>query len=320
MKSSITRLLPILLAIVFAVSFSTSSAQEVSKTFSGVKKIKLSTSAGDCILKKGTGNDVQVNLSFTYPSDAFRPEMEMEGNTLVLKEDFNKRSVSGKSTWTLSVPENLEVSFNTGSGNLSVSNLAINVNSNSGSGDLDAENTNGKFKFNTGSGQAMLSGSKGDVEVNSGSGNITVSTSEGSLSLNTGSGDIKLTNLKAALSANTGSGDVSANQITLTSVSTFNTGSGDVEVRLSTSPLYNMSLNSGSGDAVLSYNGNKMEGTIIMTANKENGEIKAPFNFDKSEEINEKGDQIRIRKTAKLSDKDITIKIGTGSGKAVVEK
>ncbi|NJN41367.1 MAG: hypothetical protein HC811_03130, partial [Flammeovirgaceae bacterium] len=46
-------------------------------------------------LKKGPGTDVQVNLSYTYSDESFTPVMEQEGNTLILKEDFKKGSVSG---------------------------------------------------------------------------------------------------------------------------------------------------------------------------------------------------------------------------------
>lgn len=320
MKSLLYRASAILLTICFVSICTISQAQDVSKTFKGVKKIKLNTSAGDCILKKGSNADVQVNLTYTYSDNSFTPVMEQDGTTLTLKEDFNRGSTSGSSKWTLTIPENMDMTFNTGSGNLTVTDLTLEISSNTGSGDLDLQRTNGKFRFNTGSGNAKLEGSKGEVNINAGSGDITATAIEGSLSMNTGSGDIKLTDSKGSFSANTGSGDVTANKLTLADKSSFNSGSGDVEVSLATSPAYDMSLNSGSGDAILDFDGNKKEGTIVMTANKENGEIKAPFSFDKTEELNDKGNQTRIRKTAKLSEKDITIKIGTGSGKAVVEK
>jgi myo-inositol-hexaphosphate 3-phosphohydrolase len=80
-------------------------------------------------------------------------------------------------------------------------------------------------------------------------------------------------------------------------------------------------VNSGSGDATLDFGGNKIEGKVIMTANKKNGKIVAPFTFDKTEEVdNGNNDNVRIRKTVQLGTNDIEIKVGTGSGTAEIKK
>lgn len=297
-----------------------SNAQEVTKSFSGVKKIRLSTSGGDCILKKGSSEEVKVELTYTYSTEKFTPVMDKEGSTLILKEQFERGSTSGNSTWTLTIPQNMELDFNTGSGSLKGEGLTLELKSNSGSGNVELKNTDGDFRLNSGSGSVILIATKGDVSANSGSGNIEVDGADGEVKANVGSGNIKIYNAKGMFAANSGSGDVKVDKVILTDKSSFNSGSGDVKVALSEAPAYSLSLNSGSGDAILDFGGNKMEGTVVMTANKKNGEIRAPFSFDKTEEIEDGGNQVRIRKTAKLSDKDIQIKIGTGSGKAVVEK
>lgn len=296
-------------------------AQEVNKSFSGIKKIKLNTSGGDCILVKGSSNDVKVSLKYTYSKEKFTPVMEQEGSTLVLKEEFERGSASGESTWTLTIPQNMELDFNTGSGSLRGEGLTLELKGNSGSGNVDLKNTDGEFKLNTGSGNIELTSFKGEVSANCGSGNITVDgASDAEVKANVGSGNIKIYNATGRFSANAGSGSVKADKLILTDKSSFNAGSGDVKVTLAASPAHSLSVNSGSGDAVVDFSGNKMEGTVVMTANKKNGDIRAPFSFDKTEEIDDDGNQVRIRKTAKLSDKDIQIKIGTGSGNAVIEK
>ena len=295
-------------------------AQEVNKSFSGIKKIRLNTSGGDCILVKGSSDAVKVSLKYTYSKAKFMPVMEQAGSTLILKEEFERGSVSGESKWTLTIPQNMELDFNTGSGSLKAEGLALELKSNSGSGNVALKNTDGEFRLNSGSGNVLLAAIKGEVSANSGSGNIEVEGADGEVNANVGSGNIKIYNAKGMFSANSGSGHVKADKLVLTDKSSFNSGSGDVKVALAASPTHSLSVNSGSGDAVLDFAGNKMEGTVVMTANKKNGEIRAPFSFDKTEEIDDDGDQVRIRKTAKLSDKDIQIKIGTGSGKAVVEK
>jgi hypothetical protein len=56
-----------------------------------------------------------------------------------------------------------------------------------------------------------------------------------------------------------------------------------------------------------------------MKANKRNGEIAAPFDFDKVEEI-DNGNNTTIKKTAKIGSKNIDIKVATGSGTARISK
>lgn len=294
--------------------------QEVNKSFSGVKKIRLNTSGGDCILVKGSSNDVNVSLKYTYSKEKFTPVMEQEGSTLVLKEEFERGSASGESKWTLTIPQNMELDFNTGAGSLKAEGLTLELKSNSGSGNVDLKNTAGAFRLNSGSGSMELNSIKGEISANSGSGSIIVDgAADAEVKANVGSGNIKIYNATGRFAANSGSGSVKADKLILTNKSSFNSGSGDIKVTLAAAPLHSLSVNSGSGDAIVDFSGNKMEGTIVMTANKKNGEIRAPFTFDKTEEIDD-DDQVRIRKTARLSDKDIQIKIGTGSGNAVVEK
>jgi hypothetical protein len=112
---------------------------------------------------------------------------------------------------------------------------------------------------------------------------------------------------------------VEAENITLKEDGNFNTGSGDVEISLEAALDYDIELNSGSGDAVLDFNGQKIEGTIVMKAKKRGGDIRAPFEFDRVEEIEEGGD-IYIKKTKKLGNKDIDIYVGTGTGNAIIRE
>jgi hypothetical protein len=88
---------------------------------------------------------------------------------------------------------------------------------------------------------------------------------------------------------------------------------------LASAPAHDISLNSGSGDAILDFNGNKIEGLIVMKANKKNGVIKAPFDFDKTEEIEQGRDQVAIKKTTQRGTSDVKISIGTGSGVAQIK-
>ena len=305
---------PILMMLLFSLGI---NAQQIDQTFSGIEEIEISTGSSDCVLKKGSGSQINVKLNHTY-GDNFKPSVEKSGNTLKIRET-HQGSTRGNGTWTLTIPDGLEVKFNTGSGDFKAEDLDLELKLNAGSGDFSFRNMKGEIESNTGSGDLKLDGYEGEISANTGSGDMSVSQTSGEVALNCGSGDIALNSINGEIAANTGSGDVEAKSIILADESAFNSGSGDVFVGLSESPKHDISVNSGSGDSVLDFNGNAINGTVVMTANKRNGEIHAPFAFDKEEEI-DNGGNTTIKKTAKLGDGSVEIRVGTGSGDARISE
>src|SRR5579859_5146230 len=301
-----------LFATLLAFAISTAQSQKMSKTFSGIKKISLSTASGSCKLIKGTTHEVQVSVSYTYTSSDYQPVMEQEGGTLELREDFaQKGSYSGSSSWELTIPDNLEIRYNSGSGDFEANNMVVKLKGNTGSGDYHWRGVTGNSDINTGSGNIFIEDFHGDVDLSTGSGNVDISKSEGDVHANSGSGKIKLTGVKGKLSANVGSGDITGTDLALTGSGSFNSGSGDVSIKLASAPAHAISVNSGSGDALLDFSGNKIEGRVVMTVNKRNGKIVAPFPFDKTEELTDHGDDnVRIQKTAQLGTSTTEIKSG----------
>lgn len=308
-----------LLAFILIASISVAQEKKVEKSFDGVKSIDLSTAAGDCEILKGSGNTVKVNLTYTYDDEDFEPKMEMRGSILNLEEKFHANNTHGTSNWVLTVPDGLDIKFNTGSGDLAVKDLKGNINFNSGSGDGDILNFEGELKVNSGSGDFRFENVNGELKANSGSGDHRISDSELSAKANTGSGDVRVDDSKGGFKLNTGSGDVEAKSLTLIESGNFNTGSGDSEVQLNAALVEDIFVNSGSGDALLDFNGNKIEGNIVMTCKKKGGDIKAPFTFDKEEEY-EEGGQTYLKKSVTIGSKDIEIRVGTGTGTAEIRK
>ena len=315
-------LFSLILIAIFLMSCTTSQSQEektVEKSFEGIQSVDLSTASGDCEIQKGKGDVVQVRVVYTYDDDVYTPKMEKNGSNLNLEEKFKANNVHGTSKWELFIPDGLTIGYNTGSGDLVVSDLKGDINFNSGSGDAHAGDFEGELKFNSGSGDSYIDDVLGELKANSGSGDHHISDSKLTAKANTGSGDIELTNSKGGYKLNTGSGDVKAGGLTLSEKGSFNTGSGDVEVELSAALLDDISANSGSGDAVIDFNGNAIEGEIVMTCKKKGGNIKAPFAFDKEEEIEQNG-EIYLKKSVKLGSSDILIEVGTGTGTAEIRK
>lgn len=310
------------LVILFVVSCSYSHSQEektVEKSFDGISSIDLSTAAGDCVIKKGSTDDVKVKVTYTYDEDDFTPKMEKSGSRLGLEEKFHARNTRGSSKWELIVPDGLEIEFSSGSGDLALSDLKGEIDFNSGSGDAHIDDFEGELKGNSGSGDFHMKNAKGEIKINSGSGDHHISNSELIAKANTGSGDVEVNDSKGGFKLNTGSGDVEAGRVTLSDDANFNTGSGDVEIVLAAALVKDISANSGSGDAVIDFNGNTIEGKVVMTCKKRGGAIKAPFKFDKEEEIDQNGETY-LKKTANLGSSDILIEVGTGTGTAEIRK
>ena len=268
----------------------------MSQSFTGVDKLEMSVGSGDIILNKGNGNEVSFKLEHTFGED-YEPTIQQKGSKLVIKDPKGMRSYSGRATWEFIVPETFEIGINTGSGNIQISELMIDGGANTGSGNFD------------------LVKLEGELSVNTGSGNIKGEDVKGKYNFNTGSGNVGLRNVMAQLNANTGSGNVDVRDLALTGPSNFNTGSGDAAVSLSATAEHNLSVNSGSGDASLDFGGNNVEGTLVMSINKNRGKIKAPFDFDETEEIGN-GNSTTLKKTKKFTGKDVKIGVSSGSGTA----
>ena len=315
-------ILSFVLVIVFMVSCSNSHSQEektVEKSFDGISSIDLSTASGDCIIKKGSSDEVKVKVTYTYDDDDYTPKMDKSGSRLGLEEKFHANNTRGNSKWELTVPDGLEIEFSSGSGDLSLNGLKGELDYNSGSGDGHVEDFEGEMKGNSGSGDFHIKNVKGEIKLNSGSGDHQISDSDLVAKANTGSGDVEVNDSKGGYKLNTGSGDVGASRVSLSEAGNFNTGSGDVEIVLDMALVEDISANSGSGNAVIDFNGNKIEGEVIMICKKKGGHIKAPFKFDKEEEIDQNG-EIYLKKTAKLGSKDILIEVSTGTGTAEIRK
>ena len=298
------------------------SQNTTTKSFSGVKRIKISTSSSDCEIKKSSGNTVEVELSHSLDEKYFTPIMEQSGDRLEIGEEFNSRNFNGTIKWKISVPDGLRVTFKTGSGDLIVSGVNIDLNAGTGSGDLEFSSLKGTLDATTGSGNVELSTYSGEAKLNTGSGDMTVSDSDGDLGMNCGSGNIRLTSSKAGFDINTGSGNITADKVTINGSSHFNTGSGKARVTLAETPKFDIAINSGSGNAEINFNGNEISGLIVMKASKEHGNISAPFEFDKTEEVENGGgrNNVVIVKTAQKGKGTNRIMVSTGSGDAILKK
>jgi Putative adhesin len=294
---------------------------EKTKSFKGIKSIRMTTSSGDCKIQRSADTGVTVALRTTDDYDKnVEVTMEQEGDQLVIKETYHHRNTHGSANWTLTIPEGLKIKFHTGSGNITITDLKMDLDAVTGSGDLEFSKVSGQIEATTGSGDLTLQDSNGEIEVTIGSGSAVVQNTQGNIKLTCGSGNIRVADSNAAFAMTTGSGDVVSKNITLNGSSSFTSGSGDTNVILAATPKYNISLASGSGNAELDFNGHEIVGEVVMQANKRNGNITAPFDFEKVEEIENGHDQITVKKTAVKGGGSNRVRVSTGSGDAVLKK
>lgn len=308
----------IILLLIATTAF---AQQTIKKSFTGVKRIKIQSSSGDCEIRKASGNTVEVELSHTLDERAFRPRFEQSGERLDLGEEFRGNNFNGSVRWKIAVPDGMRVAFGTGSGNLLVDGVNVDLDATSGSGDLEFTTIKGTLDATTGSGNVNVSAFSGEAKINTGSGDMDVRDMDGELDLNCGSGDIKVSQSKAYFAINTGSGNITADKLTINGNSRFNTGSGRARVALAATPKFDIAVNAGSGDAELDFKGNEIVGEVVMKTSKRWGNISAPFEFDSTEEVDNGGkDNVTIVKTAKRGNGTNRIVVSTGSGDAVLRK
>jgi len=309
---------------------------ELNKTFKGVKEIRIKTVSGDCIVQKGSGDEVKVEVRFTYDERDFEPEMSQRRDRLELAENFRARGSSrGQSTWTLTVPEDTDIDFSTASGDLEVTDLKSTIDASTASGDVTLRNIRGEIEISTASGEIEgrklegrleISTASGDVDISdvngnpefsTASGNIRAARISGDLKMSTASGNLSVSNAAGEFELSAASGDVDARDLTLTERSSFSAASGDVEVSFAKSPEFDIKVSSASGDAIVNFNGNPIRGYIEMTAKTRNGRIKAPFDFDE-EEVYYRGDAEYVTKIARKESDSPRIEISTASGLAAL--
>jgi Putative adhesin len=301
----------------------TASAQsEKTKTFKGIKSVRLSTGSGDCKIQRSadaTTTSVFIKTTGDYDKTV-EVTMDPEGDKLVIRENHLQGNTHGSATWTLTVPDGVDIRFKTGSGTLSASNLKVNLDATTGSGDFEFSKITGTVNATSGSGDLLLEDSNGEIKVTVGSGSATVKNSQGDMRVTCGSGNIKINDSQATFVMTTGSGNVSSQNLTVKGASKFTSGSGHTVVSLAATPGADITVSSGSGDAELNFNGHEIVGEIVMKASKEHGKIIAPFNFDKTEEIGSGGDNITVKKTAVKGNASPRINVSTGSGDAILSK
>ncbi len=103
------------------------------------------------------------------------------------------------------------------------------------------------------------------------------------IKMKTSSGNVTIEDVKGSFEIDCSSGNITASGISIEGDSEFITSSGNVNIELNNSPVSDITVKSSTGNAVLDYNGNKLLGSFMMVARKDNGNIRCPFKFSNEE-------------------------------------
>lgn len=298
----------IIISLFVFLSFMVSAAvmaapeEKIEKTFSKKDEIRFKLILGDCHLKKSSDGRIHVHLVYSYePEMSYEPRIEERGDTLYLEEKMRGKNPKGYSTWTVEVPDDIEIEFKSATGSMAVEGVKLEIDGSTGTGDI------------------KLSQVKGEYDVSTGTGDVEAYDSEGEFELSSGTGNVKIKNCKGNFDASSGTGNVKAEGLTIELDGDFSSGTGDSEVIFPDGTDFEMTVSSGTNDAILNMNGKQIKGYFEFTCHARKGRIVCPVKFDKEEELEENG-QIYFRKSF-TQGKDVPkIYIKTGTGNAKLNK
>ena len=150
-------------------------------------------------------------------------------------------------SYEITVPAGTEVIATSGSGSVTITDIAAPVEAEAGSGSVKLDNIGGAVKADTGSGSIRADGVAGAFNGSSGSGNIyLMQTAPGDVVVSTGSGTSELEGVEGAVRARAGSGGIRING-RMTGDWRINTGSGTVRLTLPADAAFDLDAETGSG-------------------------------------------------------------------------
>jgi DUF4097 and DUF4098 domain-containing protein YvlB len=168
---------------------------------------------------------------------------------------FEDRSLGKRVSisYKIVVPADSEVLASTGSGSISVNDIAARVDVGSGSGRLKLANIGGSVEASAGSGSIRAEKVAGGFNASTGSGSIYLSqTAPGDVSVSTGSGSTELTGIAGSLKAKAGSGRITVDG-RQEGDWRIDSGSGSIRVSLPGDAAFVLDAESNSGGIVVDH-------------------------------------------------------------------
>ncbi|KTF15963.1 DUF4097 family beta strand repeat-containing protein [Pseudoalteromonas sp. H103] len=243
---------------VFHISPSVASVkqtQQLSLPSSNLEYLNVLSGTGSLEIK-GSPNATSISVDATIFTadieDEYTLTLEQNGKQATLVANNNTASgmrfYSGQSPHidlVVTVPSNLMLDIDDGSGDIAISamqnnidiedgsgslsiNSAKNLTIEDGSGDITLENITGNLALTDGSGSVNINNVSGNAEVDDGSGDMRISNVRGTLTVEDGSGSIAINNINGAVDVDDNSGDLVIEHVQASV--TIEDGSGNIRV------------------------------------------------------------------------------------------
>jgi DUF4097 and DUF4098 domain-containing protein YvlB len=273
---AITKLQLLTLLVLLLPGLSTAADSGAADTFeenltvAEAMTLDVNTGSGSIEISSGPGRNVKITGKIKVQRSSFwrkngdadeiiqqvidNPPIEVSDG-LVRVGRFEDRSLGRRVSisYTIVVPADSEVRASTGSGSISVNDIAARVNADSGSGRLRLANIGGYVKASTGSGSIRAEKVAGGFKSSSGSGSVYLSqTAPGDVSVSTGSGSIELTGIAGSLKADAGSGRITVDGRQEGDWK-IDSGSGSIRVRLPDDAAFVLDAESNSGSIAVDH-------------------------------------------------------------------
>lgn len=265
LKSLFLRLSALLLAVWATSAIAADGAFEERLTIDGPIVLDVSTGSGRIEISPGPGNEAFIRGEIHVNRKGLlsgrrgdkdeivqavieNPPIELSDGLLRIGR-FDDRGLDERVSisYEITVPANTETVASSGSGSISVVDIAAPVEVSAGSGSIRLENIGGAVEASTGSGTIRADGVAGAFDGSTGSGGIKMSqTAPGDVKVSTGSGSSELTGVVGAVRANAGSGRIVV-EGNMEGDWDLETGSGSIRVTLPADAAFDLEAESNSG-------------------------------------------------------------------------
>ncbi len=236
----------------------------------GAIVLDVDTGSGSIKVRAGSGREAEIIGTIRVKRRSFwrkavdadeviqavkdNPPIKLTGSRLKVGY-FSDRSL-GKQvsmSFDIVVPADTEVIADSGSGSVTIVDVAGPVNADTGSGSITLKNIGGSVKTDTGSGSVHADGIAGAFEADTGSGSVyLLQTAPGDVWVDTGSGSSELRGVVGAVHVDSGSGRITV-EGRQEGPWKLDAGSGAVSVDLPDDASFYLDAESNSGSIVVDH-------------------------------------------------------------------
>lgn len=129
----------------------------------------------------------------------------------------------------ITIPKNLDVEIDDGSGSIYVSDIDGELEIDDGSGSTSIHNIGNDVTIDDGSGNLEITNVQGNVDVDDGSGNQNISNITGNVFIDDGSGTVNIKQVSGNVTIDDGSGSINVNELA-GNFKLIDGGSGSIQV------------------------------------------------------------------------------------------